>query len=88
MSESPPVDSAEPRTRTGALAGKLRNPKAIIGLVITALAVWFIIANNSEVRMHFWVVWVSAKLWTVLAGTFVAGLVTGFLLRRRTVAKQ
>jgi uncharacterized integral membrane protein len=88
MSEKPPVDSAQKRSRLGSMAARLMQPKVIVGLVITVFAVWFMVANNSQVRLHFWVVWVSARLWTVLAGTFVAGLIVGFLSRRRTKSKK
>ena len=71
------------RTKTP-VTEKLLNPKSVIGLLIVVLAVWFIIANNTEVRVHLWVAWVSARLWLVLLGTFLAGLATGWLLKRRT----
>ena len=66
---------------------KLLNPKSVIGLLITVLAAWFIIANNTEIRVHLWVAWVSARLWLVLLCTFVAGLATGWLLKRRTAKR-
>ncbi len=69
------------------MSEKLLNPKSVIGLLIVVLAVWFIIANNTEVRVHLWVAWVSARLWLVLLGVFVAGLATGWLLKRRTVRR-
>jgi membrane protease YdiL (CAAX protease family) len=76
--------TAEPgRKQRGALAGKLQSPKTILGLLIVALAVWFVLANNSHTRIHLWVAWVSAKLWIVLAVTFLAGMLSGYLLRRR-----
>jgi uncharacterized integral membrane protein len=74
------------RTKTP-VSEKLLNPKSVIGLLIVVLAVWFIIANNTEVRVHLWVAWVSARLWLVLLGVFVAGLATGWLLKRRTVKR-
>jgi hypothetical protein len=64
---------------------RFATPRAFFALLITAAAVWFIIANNSLIRIHLWLTWVSARLWLVLLLTFVAGALTGWLLgwRRR-----
>ena len=70
-------------TGKSAIADRLASPKAILGLIITVAAVWFIIANNSLVRIHLWVTWVSARLWIVLLLTFVAGAIVGFLFAKR-----
>jgi uncharacterized integral membrane protein len=86
MSDLPPIGApaaeSGPRRR-GAVAGKLLSPKTIIGLLIVALAVWFVLANNSQIRVHLWVAWVTARLWIVLAATFLAGMLAGFLIKRR-----
>lgn len=86
----PPIGSPEPkRKQRSALVEKLATPKVIIGALITALALWFIIANNSKVRIHLWVVWINAQLWLVLLLTFVAGALVGLLFaRRRNRAKR
>jgi uncharacterized integral membrane protein len=86
MSNVPPVGTPldEPGVKQRrSVVSRLAGPKVIIGALIVALAVWFILANNSRTRIHFWVVWVTAQLWIVLAGTFVAGMLLGFLMRRR-----
>jgi uncharacterized integral membrane protein len=77
-----PTDEPEARGRRS-LTDRLITPKSVGGLVIVGLAVWFILANNAHTRIHFWVVWVTAQLWMVLAGTFVVGMLLGFLIRRR-----
>lgn len=87
MSSVPPIGAAsdEPATRgRRSLGERMVGPKPVIGLLIVAATVWFILANTSHTRIHFWLVWVTAQLWMVLAGTFLAGMVLGFLLRRRT----
>lgn len=87
----PPVGSPEPQaqqTRGDVLREKLLTPKVIIGTVITALALWFIIANNSKVRIHLWVVWVDARLWVVLLLTFLAGALVGYLFARRRAKRR
>lgn len=87
----PPVGSPEQepqRTRGDVLREKLVTPKVIIGGLITALALWFIFANNSKVRIHLWVVWVDARLWIVLLLTFVAGALVGYLFARRRAKRR
>ncbi len=86
MSGFPPVgaptDEPEASGRAG-LGERLRSPKTVGGLAVVALAVWFILANTAHTRIHFWFAWVTAQLWMVLAGTFVAGILVGFLTGRR-----
>ncbi|HEX4788326.1 MAG TPA: LapA family protein [Actinospica sp.] len=70
-------------TAKDTLTDRLARPKVFIGGLITIATVWFIIANNSRVRIRLWVPWVSARLWVVLLLTFVAGALVGFLFARR-----
>jgi uncharacterized integral membrane protein len=86
----PPVGSPQPeRKRESRLAERLATPKVFIGGIVTIAAVWFIIANNAQVRIRLWVPWVSARLWVVLLLTFLAGALVGFLMgRRRAKAKR
>lgn len=87
MSNVPPIGtpSDEPATSgRRSLSERLVGPKPVIGLLIVVATVWFVLANTSHTRIHFWVVWVTAQLWIVLAGTFLVGMLLGFLLRRRT----
>ena len=80
----PPVGGPQPEAkRESRLAERLATPKVFIGGIVTIAAVWFIIANNSHVRIHLWVTWVSARLWLVLLITFLAGGLVGFLMGRR-----
>ena len=65
------------------LVGRLKNPKVIVGGVITVAALWFVFANDAVIRIRLWVTWVSAPLWTVLLLTFLAGALVGFLFARR-----
>ena len=94
MSDVPPVGSAGPKGtgRGGRERGRVgtwaRQPKTIIGAIVLVLAVWFIVANNQETRIRFWVVWVSTKQWVALLITFAAGLIVGYLLKRRSTGKQ
>jgi uncharacterized integral membrane protein len=87
MSDQPPTASPGTGRKTAAVSAKLRNPKTLLGLLIAVLAIWFIFANSAQVRVHLWVYWVSARLWLVLLGTFLAGLATGWLVRRRTASR-
>jgi uncharacterized integral membrane protein len=85
----PPDGTRPPSTAGSRMADKLASPKVVLGAVITALAIWFIAINSKTVRIHFWIVWVSARLWVVLLCVFVAGALVGFLFsRRRTGARR
>lgn len=94
MSDVPPVGGPTPKgtgTRgreRGRLGAWVRQPKTVLGAVVGALTVWFILANNAETRIRFWVVWVTAKLWIALLITFVAGIIVGYLLKRRSLDKR
>jgi uncharacterized integral membrane protein len=85
MTNVPPIGAPdEPEVRQGrSLTERLVTPKSIGGLLVIGLATWFILANNAHTRIHFWVAWVTAQLWMVLAGTFVVGGLFGFLVGRR-----
>ena len=89
MSENIPQGggSRPPKSTKTPMSERLATPKAFLGMLLTAAAVWFIIANNGHVRIHLWVTWVSARMWLVLLITFLAGMVVGFLFSRRR-AKQ
>jgi uncharacterized integral membrane protein len=91
MSDQTPIGApaaAEQRKERGRIATWMRQPKTIVGAVVTALTVWFILVNTAETRIHFWVVWVTVKLWVALVITLVAGLIVGVLLMRRSDARQ
>lgn len=59
------------------------SPRLWLGLVIAAVAVVFILQNRQAVEVSLFFQQLSAPLWTALAGVFLAGLVTGWLLARR-----
>jgi hypothetical protein len=79
-----PIGAPDREPERPSLAERLVGPKLIGGGLIIAVAAWFVLVNNSETRLHLWVVWVTAKLWMVLGGTFLAGMLAGYMLRRRT----
>jgi uncharacterized integral membrane protein len=70
------------RTAGDKIADTLARPKVALGGLITIAAVWFIIANNTRVRIRLWLVWVSAQLWVVLLLTFIAGALASLLFAR------
>ncbi|HEY3868310.1 MAG TPA: LapA family protein [Actinocrinis sp.] len=79
-----PYAAQEPATSgKQSMADRLATPKALIGALITIAAVWFIIANNTRVRIRLWIPYVTARLWIVLLVTFVAGALVGMLFARR-----
>jgi len=87
MSGVPPIGAPDLESGAGprrpAFRDRLLTPKTVIGTLVLALAVWFVLANNTQTRIHLWVTWVTARLWIVLAVVFVAGALVGFLLGRR-----
>jgi uncharacterized integral membrane protein len=63
--------------------GRRSGPRFGTAAIILIAAVWFIIVNHGRVRIWLWIPPVTAPMWLVLLLTFVGGLITGFLLRRR-----
>ncbi|MFI0975803.1 LapA family protein [Streptomyces sp. NPDC021093] len=59
------------------------SPRIVIGVVLAALALWFVLINTRTARIHFWIPWAEAPMWFVLAATFAAGAATTLLLGRR-----
>jgi uncharacterized integral membrane protein len=84
MSSMPTTD--EPVT--AAKRSGLLSPKLIGAVLITAAAVWFILANTAKAHIRLWIPTVTAPMWLVLLVTFVGGLVTGILMQRRTKKQQ
>lgn len=87
MSDQTPAGGPGNTARKPTASERLVTPRNVIGLLIAVIAIWFIIANNTEIRVRLWVAWVNAKLWLVLLCTFAAGLLTGWLLKRRSVRR-
>lgn len=79
-----PIGAPEREPERPSLAERLIGPKLVGGVLIVGVAVWFVLVNNSPTRIHLWVAWVTLKLWMVLGGTFLAGILAGYLLRART----
>jgi uncharacterized integral membrane protein len=73
----PPTGGSSRKTPLGA------SPRLIAGIVLAALAIWFVLINTSTARIHFWFFWAQAPMWFVLAVTFAAGVATAMLLARR-----
>ena len=94
MSDVPPVGGPAPRgtghggRERGRMATWARQPKTVIGVIALVLAVWFILANDEETRIRFWVAWVTTKLWVAFLVAFALGFIAGYLFKRRAVAKK
>lgn len=88
MSDLPPAAGPKTARKRSGLSEKLPSGKALVGLVLVALSIWFIAANNAHVRVHLWVVWINARLWLVLLCTLLAGAAIGWLVRRRRTPKR
>lgn len=57
--------------------------RLIVGVVVAALALWFLLANLNNVKIQFWVFTVEAPLWIALAATLLIGAVLGYLFKGR-----
>ena len=56
--------------------------KLIAGVIVFAIALWFILANRQHADIRLWVHTVSAPVWLVLLVTFVVGILVGMFVRR------
>lgn len=88
MSSANRPPTGPPPAEGSRLADWLARPKVVLGVVLTALAVWFIAVNNEKVRIHFWLVWVTARLWIVLLCVFLGGALAAFLFSRHRGARR
>jgi uncharacterized integral membrane protein len=61
--------------------------KPVMAVVITAIALWFILANTAKAHIRLWIPTVTAPMWLVLLVTFVGGMVVSMLLQRRGKGK-
>lgn len=61
------------------------TPARVVVVVVTVLAVWFILMNRGTVRIHLWgFATINAAMWVVLLFMLLAGVVVGaFGYRRR-----
>lgn len=85
MTTQPPT--AGPKSPRSA-ADKIDRTRLIGGIVIAAIAIWFIMANTNDARITFWFVTVSAPIWLTLAGTFMAGMLASLLFTRSRSRKN
>jgi uncharacterized integral membrane protein len=84
MTTQPPLEGKPPRTA----ADKVDRSRLIGGIVIAVVAIWFILANHRSAKITFWVATVSAPMWLVLAGTFIAGMLASLLFTRVRNSKK
>lgn len=71
--------SATPATRTPSRV----SPRLVGALVLTALALVFIIQNNQPTMIRLLIPVVTMPLWTALAGMLIVGMVIGYALNWR-----
>lgn len=68
-------------------SGRRITGRQVGTLVILVLSVWFIAANTESTTIRFWIPEVEAPLWLVLAGAFVVGGITVWLVGRNRRAR-
>lgn len=56
--------------------------KLIVGLVLIAIALVFLLQNRQTVDIRVFTTTISGPLWAALTGVLVLGLLAGFLLAR------
>ncbi|WTW92328.1 LapA family protein [Streptomycetaceae bacterium NBC_01309] len=61
--------------------------RQITSIVMVVLSVWFIAVNTDSTKIRFWIPEVEAPLWLVLAGAFVVGGITVWLVGRNRRAR-
>jgi uncharacterized integral membrane protein len=88
MASMPTAGGTETGQATAKRRGVTISPKMLGVVVILVAAIWFILVNRRTVSINLWVPQVTAPLWLVLLITFVAGLITGLLIRRGRRQRQ
>lgn len=64
-------------------AGLSVSPRVLVGALLVALSVWFVLINTRSVRIHFWVFWAQAPMWLVLVVALLVGAAASWLFQRR-----
>ena len=80
--QAPEPPPGEPATGRPAQPDKAQRTRIIGGIVVSIVAIWFIMANLHRVQITFWFVTVSSPMWLTLAGTFIAGMAATLLFTR------
>jgi uncharacterized integral membrane protein len=71
------------------IGGVRVTSRRIVLLVVTVLAVWFILVNRNLVKIHLWgIVTVNAAMWLVLLIMLLAGCLIGMLGYQRRQARR
>ena len=79
----PEPPAGEPGAGRGpAQLDKAQRTRIIGGIIVSIVAIWFIMANLHRVQITFWFVTVSSPMWLTLAGTFIAGMAATLLFTR------
>lgn len=77
---TPPQPPVDPAARAAARGQRTR---LIVGGILFALAVVFIVENRQTVAIRVIIPVVEMPLWAALTGIFVVGLLVGFFVGRR-----
>jgi lipopolysaccharide assembly protein A len=77
------MSSEVPGTRPAGGRARRLATRHWLAIVLVVLAVIFVVQNTVRHEIHFLWVSVEAATWLVLIVVFLAGVVTGLLLRRR-----
>ncbi|HET6503519.1 MAG TPA: LapA family protein [Amycolatopsis sp.] len=59
------------------------STRGVVGLVLFAIVLTFIVQNRQSVQIYLFTTSVSSPLWVALAVVLILGMACGFLLTRR-----
>lgn len=63
------------------------GPAQWAGLILTALAIVFVIMNRDEIPINFFGIQITGPAWVMLLLVFVAGWVVGVLTTRKRLKR-
>ncbi|WP_051943166.1 LapA family protein [Streptacidiphilus rugosus] len=70
-------------TKERKIGGVTVTPRLATGVVLAVLAVWFILMNTADVKIHLWgLSTVTMPMWVMLAVMLLVGVVLGWFGRR------
>lgn len=63
------------------------SPAQWVGLVLTALAIVFVLMNRDDIPINFFGIQITGPAWVILLLVFVAGWIVGVLTTRKRLKK-
>jgi uncharacterized integral membrane protein len=86
MTTEPPVPPPTASQQASAEGKRRRlriSTKQIVVVLIAAAVLWFALVNTRDVPITVWAHTTKAAEWLVVICSFLAGVIVGYLVRRR-----